>query len=478
MNEKSNKLISLLRTLDRSELRRSRKLIQSPYFGGNDKLVAFFDELVKRLGRNAVLDQKKIWRATVGAHKEYNDVRFRKYASDLFKLIQQFKIQEQLAEEPELNNYLYLASLEKGSPDKLIRGIERNWQGGGATIAGEVDHTKYLYQHLLEIRKDSLLNYEHRPYERGNYEEISHTLDLYYIVSKLKTAIDAQSRRHTEATGYTIRAVDLIVQHIENDDYYQQFPIVVIYHAMYEMEVSQQDEASFYRYKEALMKQSADLLQHLGVELIRPALNFTVVSISQGKQNFLKEYLEIYRFGLEKNMLYKPGTQTLTPAQFKNVVTVALRSGDFQFAEDYIRDYQIYIPESQRVNAVTYNSATLHFYRKEYDQAQLLLNAVEYEDINYNLNAKSMLLSIYYDTKEIDLLDYLLDTMLAFLNRHKEISRTNYEMFHNLVLYTRRLTRILPSSEKDIKQLEADLSQEKLVASRSWLQQKITELRR
>ncbi|MEM1356872.1 MAG: hypothetical protein AAGF89_01670, partial [Bacteroidota bacterium] len=260
MNEKSNKLISLLASLDRSQQRGCRKLIQSPWFSSNKDLLAFYDEIIKRMDRGKSLDKRQIWAAVLGKTKAFNDVRFRKYTSDLFKLIKEFLTQEALEQEPELKNYLYLAALEKQNPDKLIRGVERNWTSF-ADSQQDADYNQFLYRHLLERRKRSLLNYEHRPYDRGNVEEISASLDIYYIVVKLHSAIDAQSRRQTEQHQYDLKLVPEIVKFLDTTKTYLDYTPVAIYYYMYTMlSPSTADaESAYYHYKDVILKHADDL---------------------------------------------------------------------------------------------------------------------------------------------------------------------------------------------------------------------------
>jgi hypothetical protein len=122
---------------------------------------------------------------------------------------------------------------------------------------------------------------------------------------------------------------------------------------------------------------------------------------------------------------------------------------------------------------VNYNSATLYFYQKNYDKALDFLRDVEYENTTYNLNAKTMLLAIYYETEEDIALDSLFDSITAYLNRHKELPVTAQQAFRNLVSFTRRLTRLLPGDQKALNQLKNDLAEKKYVASRPWLEEKI-----
>lgn len=471
MNEKSNKLISVLAGLDRAQLRSCRKLIQSPWFNTNNDLIGFFEEITRLLAKNKPLDKFAIWRAVLGKGKPFNDVRFRKYTSDLFKLVREFLVQESLSAEPELKHYLYLAALEKQSPDKLIRGVERNWDSFRGPRKS-FQYTSYLYQHLLEDRKYSLLNYEHRPYEQANVEEISASLDIYYIVVKLRNAVYSLSENQNKRQQYELHLVDEVVNFLHQNDVYIDHPVVAIYYYMYQM-LAEEDQEAYFHFKTTIMRHADELGNDQAFELFQPALNYCRRRINEGKKEFLQEYMDVYKYALERGLVFDDGV--LDPLQFRNTITFALRLGEYDWAEHYIENYQQRLPEKQRLNAVNYNSALLYFYSRNYDKALDFLRDVEYENVTYNLNAKAMLLSIYYETEADISLDSLFDSVTAYLNRHKELPASAQEAFRNLISFTRRLTRMLPGDKKALKQLKTDLAGKKYVASRPWLEAKIAE---
>ena len=273
MNEKSNKLISLLVSLGRPQRRGCRKLIQSVYFSGNEDLLAFFDEITRRLDKGKSLDKRQVWASIFSPSKPFNDVRFRKFTSDLFKQIQEFLTQEMLLEEPELKNYLYLSALEKQSPDKLIKGVERNWE----EIAGQegsYEHSAYLYRHLLEERKYSLLNYEHRPYERANVEAISNNLDVYYIVMKLRHAANIHSRIQTDQSAYDLQLIPDIVHFLDTNGTYLDHPVVAIHYYMYKMLTESENHDAYYHYKDIIIRDTDSMVGDQAYEFFQPALNY------------------------------------------------------------------------------------------------------------------------------------------------------------------------------------------------------------
>lgn len=472
MNEKSNKLISVLMSLDRAQRRRCKKLIQSAYFSGNADLLAFFEEIVKRLDRGKSLDKEGIWLAVLGKQKAFNDARYRKYSSDLFKLVKEFLTQDALATEPALKHYLYLSALEKQNPDKIIRGVERNWDQTIDTTL-KFDYTSYLYRHLLEERKYSLLNYEHRPYEKANIEQISSSIDIYFIVVKLRSALFSISENQNERQKYEVKMVDETIDFIKNDDNYLSHPIVAIHYYMYQMFAEIDHENAYYQFKDTIIKYADQLTDDHAQELFKPVLNYCRRRINEGLKEFLAEYMYLYKFALDRNLVFFDGV--LDPFQFRNTITFALRLGEYSWAEHYINTYQDRLPKKQRLNAVNYNSALLYFYSESYDKALDYLRDVEYENVTYNLNAKAMLLSIYYETDADSALDSLFDSVTAYLNRHKELPASAQEAFRNLVSFTKRLTRLLPNDKKGLEQLKADLAGRKYVASRPWLESKIEE---
>ena len=473
MNEKSNKLISILSVLDRAQRRACRKFIQSPYFSGNADLLAIFDEVTKRLDRRTTLDKVRIWTAVFGTEKPFSDVRFRKYTSDLFRLLRRFLIQEELDRDENIQNYLYLSSLEQNSPEKLVQGVERNWESI-ADDSPSFDHHAYLYRHLLEDRKYNLLNYLHRPYDRANIEEISENMDVYFIVVKLRVAIRNQTKIHNHAYNYEINLVPEVINFLNTTGKYLNYPVVALHYYLYKMLGEDNNEHGYYQYKNIILSAPDRLTGDLSTEdFIQPALNYCRRRINEGRREFLSEYLEVYKFGLKHELVFD--SSHLDPLQFRNTILTALRLGEYAWAESYIRDYQDRIPEKQRTNAVNYNSATLYFYQKKYDDALVFLRDVEYENTTYNLNSKTMLLAIYYETNEDDVLDSLFDSTIAYLNRHKEIPEINRLAYRNLVTFTRRLTGMLPGDKKAIAQLRADLAEQRYVASRPWLEEKIAE---
>lgn len=472
MNKKSNKLISLLITLSRTQRKSAIQFLNSPYFNKSKDLVRLFDELSSRVDRDKDFKKENIWKR-LWPGKPYNDVRYRKFCSDLFKLIESFLIHERLETNEPMKELLYLEVVEKQKADRIKEGIDRNWEKLHQLSASE-DVKTYLWQHLLEVSRYELLGYEQSPEERGNMEEINTNLDIYFLTTKLRFFIDIQSRRVAKKNVYDLKLMEEVISFLEQDDRYLNYLPVGLQFSIYKMLTETNDEHHYQRYKQLLFDNVNAIPTSELDYFYQVALNFCTRQNIKGKLQYLNEYLEIYQHALNNEALFIDGQ--IDPLQFKVTITTALRGGNFEWVKSYIEDYQQFIPKAHRENAVNYNSATLYFYQKNYNKALGFLRDVEYENVSYNLNSKTMLLAIYYETDEFDALESLFDAFLAYLNRHKELQDTHRASFRNLVSLTRKLTRIIPGDKTAVEKIKKEVENTRPVASLNWIKEKIREL--
>ena len=207
-------------------------------------------------------------------------------------------------------------------------------------------------------------------------------------------------------------------------------------------------------------------------ELYTSAINYCLGKANQGNQQFLREYFNLIA-GLLKNGLLIENNQ-LSPWHFRNTVVAGLRLGEYSWVEHFISDYQQYLPDSFRANALSYNLAQLYFYQKRYDQVIQQLRNVEYEDISYNLNSKVLLIQTYFETDEDEALFSLLDSFNTFLRRRKDIATNRKLLYKNFINLTRKITKLMPGDTKAAQALlaEIDSLRDKSI-NLAWLKEKV-----
>ena len=154
---------------------------------------------------------------------------------------------------------------------------------------------------------------------------------------------------------------------------------------------------------------------------------------------------------------------------------LGLRLNRFEWTEQFIRKNTDILAEEYRLNAYNYSLADLSYHKQEISTALTHLREVEFTDIFFTLDAKIMLLKIYYDNDEEEALLSLLTSFKIFLKRNQLISaemKNTYENFINL------LNQILRSSHADSMDLQKKINDTPLLTDRGWLLQVIQKLKK
>ncbi|MBX2877209.1 MAG: hypothetical protein KTR30_34130 [Saprospiraceae bacterium] len=470
---RSSKIYSILEHFDKYEQNRFRKYICSPYFNKDEKLVLLFELMITDTQgkKRKPFEKQDLWKK-LQPDKSYDDVRFRKYCSDLLKLVESF-LSQQIYESNPLHKVNFLMqSIDERKMEGLFRGTIRS----ARRISEQRIHkpaSHYYYQYEIEKNLYYLTGFELKRSMVSNVEAIANNLDVFYIAEKLRYLCLVLSRQYQVSHEYQLLFIEEIINHIKKYDYESISPVAVYYQVY--LALSEDDKLEHYfKLKKLLEKHGRDFPTREASSIYTYALNYCTRKINKGHQNFLEEIFDLYLDLLDKKIILPKGE--MVPGHFQNIVTVALRLGKFSWTEEFIFNYAKVLPEESRENMTTYNLAQLYFYEKKYHKVIEQLQNVEYTDVTYSLRSKSMLLATYYELDEIDPLYHLLDSFKVYLNRHKEIAEHIRVQHQNLIRYTKRLIKILPSDRKAVDKLSEEIHNKKDIANAQWLRQKVAEL--
>ncbi|HHM20891.1 MAG TPA: hypothetical protein ENJ20_02605, partial [Bacteroidetes bacterium] len=168
--------------------------------------------------------------------------------------------------------------------------------------------------------------------------------------------------------------------------------------------------------------------------------NFCIRQINAGKKEFLVRLFSIYRTQLEKDLLLTHGY--LSEWHFKNIVTTALRLEEYNWAKNFISKNKELLRPAVRQNAYSFNLANYYYHTGHYEKVLELLLRVEYTDLRYNLDAKSLLLRTYFDMEEEDAFFSLTDSFQQYLKRNRELTEFQKKGYYNLIKFSRTAFRL------------------------------------
>lgn len=466
---KSN-LIHLLRTFDKKELRNLKKWLQSPVHNQREDVVRLLGYLGEEnhLGQDEKLEKSLVFRH-VFPNETYNDAKMRQVIYFLSKEVEDFLIYDELSKD-EISSRIMLAKIYRQR--KLGKLFEKNYKNTNSLME-EWDYRDGEY-----LRKEYTLKWENyyflSDFKRTNfnYQEVSNALDLSFISDKLRESCVMLTHQRVYKTEYDIGLLEDVLRYVEMENLLD-VPAIALYYYGYKAIKEKDDENSFWKLKEELLK-SGDFFptnEIRNIHLI--ALNYCIQKMNEGKDLFIREAFELYRDGFEKKILIDG--DSISQWTFTNVVAIALKLNEHDWAELFINNFQKYLPKKLQETFVNYNTAQLYYNMKQFDQAMLLLVQFDAEDIILNLRAKILLAKLYYEQEEMDALDSLLESVRNYLQRKKMLAyhKANYK---NIIRYTKKLIKVNPYNNKQKEKLSKEVQMVNPLTEKEWLLNQLQDL--
>ena len=187
----------------------------------------------------------------------------------------------------------------------------------------------------------------------------------------------------------------------------------------------------------------------------------------------MQQAFDLYQQGLENAILLENGL--LSRFTYKNIVTVGLRLKQYDWIADYIPTYANYLEENYRNTYEHYSQSKLYFAKGNYQEAMQRLIKIDYHDLFLNLDAKMMLMKIYYETQSWDALDAFSHSFTIFLQR-KSILGHHRNNYLNIIKLTRKLIDFVPNHKHDKTALMTSIQTTHPLTERAWLLDQVEKI--
>jgi hypothetical protein len=461
-----SKLIQLLRTFSVAETKRLGAWLQTRH-SARSKAVQLF-ELLQKHGpeyRHRHLQREVVGRQLFQTPR-FRDQDLRLAMSDLTASIEDFATAEMLSKDRLLQQSLLLRYLEE-------KGLERY-------MPGEIEEYRKRIEAPESIGPDLLLEKFRERRLRGRLQlkvqnsdpenllqQASDALDHYFVVEKLRLAIDMRNTQNVYGNPYRYDFLEEIVGQAESSAAYGDSPAVKLFLSAFHMLGPSVDREHFDALVELLEQHAPGLPHEDQVALYGYALNYCARMINSGQIDFISLLLSLYKPMLQRDLLLE--NRHLSHRHYKNIVFVGLRAGELDWTRSFIEEFRERLPEDERENAYRYNLAYYHFFVRDFDRTLELINAVEFSDPIYTLNAKSLLLKTFYELDEPEALQSLAHSFRALINRNKEVTPFQRELYGHYISYVLKIHKVKSRPKEEQYALRDALLQETNIADKSWL---------
>ena len=399
-----------------------------------------------------------------------SDLQLRKYRSLLLDSVEDFLAWKNWSQQKNLkSNQLLAAYRERGLMDNLRKRIRRqrskraDYQEWGAEeLAADFRQGEFaLVAETLDNRQIV-----------APYIEAENQLLRWQTAERLRKAVGTLARAQTSGSPIPTPLLEAYLELVEASPELMTTPAISLYYHACRLYQDDHHPTTdhFLALTSLLPKYLEGFPRQEQSDLLKLTINQSIRRINRDpKQETLQTALDLYRLGLNRNLLYEGGQ--LSVFTFNNLLGIAFRLKATDFARRFLNQYADKLASERREEVLAFNTARLRYAEKRYRDALISLQNIDYQDPFDLLNARMLQIRIYYESGEFQALADLIRATRAILRRRK--LGYHQENFRNNLRLTQRLLQLNWSDPKAIQKLEQQIQTTSPLSEREWLLQQL-----
>ncbi|MEO0776287.1 MAG: hypothetical protein AAF146_06975 [Bacteroidota bacterium] len=463
-----SRLVEVFQYLDKRDLRHLEKFVASPYFNQRQDVIDLFHYLRKQhpFPRPKTLERRVIF-AALFPDQDYDEKQLGYTFSFLFKTVKAFLAYEEMRDNPVVEQTHLCRALRK-------RGIKRVFEGELKVAKKLVDNQPlrnadyHFFHYQLALEQYSVNSIASRHPDEV-FTEMTDHFGHYFIANRLRLSSAALSQQTVAPNARPELLLDEVLQHTQTNDY-SHIPAISIYYHTYKALTETDSTPYFQQLRQLVQTQQHRFAEQEIRDIYVLAINYCIRQINAGQDQFLTTLFEIYKEGLANAVFITNGV--MSRFTYKNIAMAGLGLKEYQWVEDFLFRYQDRIEKKYRESTFNYNLAILYYRQPDYHKAMKLLQQADFDDPLLNVNARRMLLTIYYSEQAYDALQSHLDSFKNYIYRHPELGY-HRTLNLNLIRFTKKLLHTQRYDTAGLAKLRQEIEATQEVAEKPCLLEQV-----
>jgi hypothetical protein len=468
-----SKLFRLLLTFSKKERTAFRAFLESPFHNEQEDALKLFNAISKLVAAKKPKDlDENQWFTTTFPEREVDAVFIRNQKHALLKAAKRFLAQQlyELDAQQQARYYLQDARGRNSGID-----FDKEWEAMEEAVS-ELLPTKYdpsTYYHHFQLGMEQVkarAKSEKRSAD-SFLRETMLRLDDFYLLQKLQLACALLNQRGIVRTQDTIPGPSMeLFWEMEEPP---KSDLHNLYHLVYRMLAQPNESLHFDQLVRALLQPDRQLPTSTFIELFLYAINRSMQHVNLGTPQAKESFIGLFKQAQQRPEF--PDLLKERPMLSKNVVQVAARLGDTDFAQNVATqaanaDYPI---------AEIYNDAVIQFYLCKAKSATKLFQKVldDAKDRFFYLDALVHLLLLDY-LAEDERMEALYNRLRMHLQRNEEIAEPHKQKFKAFQSFLLQLAKISPRDAQALRLFREQCRQEDAWTTFVWVFDWITKMQK
>lgn len=457
-----SKILQIFKNLNGVEKRELNRFLDSPFFNRRPEICRLW-YLLPEMTENASIGPEKVFERLFPG-QAYDSALLRHSYSLLLRKIEWFLVYRRFDSQPVGADLALMAAYREKNLDKHFSHSASVAETRLGELPFGLEHRYSRYR--LELEKYAFDETRRRG-AADNLQGLHDAFDAYLISGKMRHACLMLAHSAVVQVEYDYSFLPLLLQWLDGSDAWRNVPEISLYYHCYRA-LNDNRDGDFQAFRAELEHYRDHFDPAELTDVLLMAVNFCIRRLNAGERQYIGQAFDLYRLGLARNLLTEGGV--LSRFTYKNIVALGLALEEFNWTEQFIVDYKDVVEESYREGSYCYNLARMYFARRDYTRAMPLLARVDDSDFFLMLDARVMLLKMYYERGDWEPLQSLLVSVRTFLRRKKQIGY-HRKHYMSLLKYTEKLLALPPGGHARRKALRAAIESDPEVLERAWLLQ-------
>lgn len=453
-------LIKLFASFTRRDYRKIRIFLCSPYFNQRKDVVLLFDVLAQ--SNTTTIDPQKAFNQ-IYPKEIFNIKKWRHLMSFLLQLLKKYLAIEHLQAD---GLQMQIALCQEAKERNMTFLMEKELKVLAKSLSvSDKRHARFHYQNYLMYAEQYDVSSRKSRTGKLPLQQWADELSVFYMSEILRIGCNMLIQKRMNNRAYSLPLIEKVISIVEKNIDAQPPALLIYYHSYCSLEDTTKEEHYF-----ALKQLIKEQLNRFPIEemkgIIKLAINFCIKNLNSGRRSYIREAFDLYQYGLDNDIFLEKGF--LSGFDYKNIMRLAIGLQEYEWAYQFLNEYKNYLPPNQRENTFQYNQAFLLFQQQRYQEAMPLLQQIDIKDVFNNMDARRMLLRIYFELEEFDALDSLLDSFKVFIHRQKDIGY-HKQNYNNLIRIMKRMLRSNLDDQAIKTKIRHSVQQTEQVAEKEWL---------
>lgn len=431
------------------------------------------------------LSDKGAYQTLFGQNTMPNERSLDNEVSDLYQLVEEYIVFTSTKIQPFSSPAVFL--LQFYAKNRLKRNFDDYYRTIIAkSVTNNTLNTRVYYElfAIAQTRFDfQLLLLEEQDLDP---KEVVKPFHLHLVTDQLQQAIQILNYQESFTTATTLPFLATTLDQIEQHPEWLNEPLIGIYYYVYRGLTEKKVE-----YHDKLMEKIAayqlNLQQTELNDLLIYAVNMMIYIVNAGNktdENYRRMF-NVYQKRQELRLIYQTDG-SISPHEYKNIVAVALRLNELDWAEDFNEKHSdrsaLYTTDNNKV--YIFNRARIAFERRQYEKIFSDLLQQDFKDDILDTNTEILLLKALFEQAQTDSSIYenltiRLEKFRNRLQRKKVFSETLQNSFLQFAEVVQKIVRILEvyrkttDKTKELAKIQAFVLENSTIVEQKWLLDKL-----